>query len=45
MNISAEALSDYLECVNICKGNSPKKKTDLIAIIVYGCITENLNKK
>ena len=44
MNVSAQALRDYLECANICKGNSPKKKTDLIEMIVYGCITEKLNK-
>ena len=45
MNVSAQALTDYLECANIYKGNSPKKKTDLIEMIVYGCITEKLNKK
>ena len=45
MNISAQALTDYLECANIYKGNSPKKKTDLIEVIVYGCITEKLNEK
>ena len=37
MNISAQALRDYLECANIYKGTSPKKKTDLIEMIVYGC--------
>ena len=45
MNISAQALRDYLECANNYKDNSPKKKTDLIEMIVYGCIAENLNKK
>ena len=45
MNISAQALRDHLECANIYKENSPKKKTDLIEMIVYGCITEKLNKK
>ena len=45
MNISAQALTDYLECANIYKGNSPKEKTDLIEMIGYGCITEELNKK
>ena len=44
-NVSSQALRDYLECANIYKGNSPKKKTDLIEMIVYGCITEKLNKK
>ena len=45
MNVSVQSLRDYLECVNIYKGNSPKKKTDLIEMIVFGCITEKLNKK
>ena len=44
INISARALRDYLECANIYKGTSPKKKTDLIEMIVYRCITEKLNK-
>ena len=45
----------FNECVNkrikrlsrmcsICKGTSPKKKTDLIEMIVYECMTETLNK-
>ena len=45
MNISSQELRDYLEFANIYKRNSPKKKTDLIEMIVYGCITEKLNKK
>ena len=45
MSVSAQALRDYLECANIYKGDSPKKKTDLIEMIVYGCITEKLNEK
>ena len=45
MNVSAQALSDYLERVNIYKGTSPKKKTDLIEMNIYGCITEKLNKR
>ena len=44
MKISAQGLRYYLECANIYKGNSPKRKTDLIEMIVYGCITEKLNK-
>ena len=44
-NVCSQALRDYLECAIIYKGNSPKKKTDLIEMIVYGCITEKLNKK
>ena len=43
--VSAQALRDYLECTNIFKETSPKKKTDLAEMIVYGCITEKLNKK
>ena len=43
----------FNECVNkilfrMCifyKGRSPKKKTDLIEMIVYGCMTEILNEK
>ena len=44
MNISAQALRDYLKCANIYKGNSSKQKTDLIEMNVYWCITEKLNK-
>ena len=39
MHVSGKALRDYLECANIYKGTSPKKKTDLIEMIIYGCIT------
>ena len=35
---------DYLECANIYKGNSIKKKTNLIEMIIHGCITEKWNK-
>ena len=45
MNISTESLRDYLKCANIYKGNTSKKKTDLIEMIVYGCITDKLNKE
>ena len=45
MNISTQALKDYLKSANICKGNVSKKKTDLLEIIVYGCINDKLNKK
>ena len=44
MNISAQALRDYLKCANIYKGNSSKQKNDLIEMNVYWCITEKLNK-
>ena len=45
MNVSTKALKDYLECASIYKGAAPKKKTDLIEMIVYGCMTRTLNKK
>ena len=45
MNVSTKGLKDYLECASIYKGTSPKKKTDLIEMIVYGCMTGTLNKK
>ena len=45
MNILSKGLKDYLSCVSIYNGTSPKKKTDLIEIIVYGCMTGTLNKK
>ena len=44
MNMSSKALWGYLELANIYKGNSPKKKTNLIEMIVYGCITDELYK-
>ena len=45
MNVSTKGLKDYLECASIYKGTSPKKKTELIEMIVYGCMTGTLNKK
>ena len=45
MNVSKKGLRDYLECASIYKGTSPKKKTDLIEMIVYGCMTGTKNKK
>ena len=44
MNVSTQALRDYLECAKIYEGNSTKKKTGVIEMIIYGCITEKLNK-
>ena len=44
MNVSAKGLKDYLECASINKGTSPKKKTYLIEMIVYGCTTEALKR-
>ena len=40
MNISTPALRDYLKLANIYRGNSSKKKTNLVEIIVYGHITK-----
>ena len=45
MNVSTKALKDYLECASIYKGTSPKKKTDLIEMIVYRSMSGTLNKK
>ena len=44
MNVSSKGLKIYLECASIYKGASPKKKTDLIEMIVYECVTGTLNK-
>ena len=44
MKISSESLRYYLECRKIYKGISSKKKTDLEEMIVYGCITDKINK-
>ena len=44
MNISTNALSDYLECAKIYKGASLKKNTNLVEMIVYGHITNKINK-
>ena len=44
MNVSTKGLKD-LECASSYRGTSPKKKTDLIEMIVYGCMTGTLNKK
>ena len=45
MNVSIKGLKDYLECAPIYKGTSPKNKTDLIEMIVYGRMSGTLNKK
>ena len=45
MNISTQSLKDYLKSATIQKGNASKKKTDLIEMSVYGCITHKLNKE
>ena len=45
MDSSTVALRNYLKLANIYRANSSKKKTELIEMIVYGCITDKLNKK
>ena len=40
----AQSLKSYSECANIYKGTSPKKKINLVEMIIYGCITDKLNK-
>ena len=45
MNMSSQSLRSYLRLANIYDGNSNKKETDLIEMIVYGCITNKLNKE
>ena len=44
-NVSWKALRDCLECANIYKGNSSKKRTELVEMIVYGCINGKLSEK
>ena len=39
MDVSTKGLKDYLECASIYKGTSPKKKTNFIEMIAYGCLT------
>ena len=45
MNFSSKGLKDYLIYASIYNGTSPKKKNNLIEMIVYGRMTETLNKK
>ena len=45
MYLSTVALRNYLKLANIYGTNSSKKKTELVEMIVYGCITNKLNKK
>ena len=39
-----ESLRYYLECGKIYKSISSKKKTDLVEMVVYGCVTDKINK-
>ena len=45
MNMPSQSLRSYLRLANIYDGNSNKKETDLIEMIVQGCITNKLNKE
>ena len=45
MNVSALALRDYLKLADAYKRNGTKNKTKLIEMIVYGCITNKLNRE
>ena len=45
MSINNEALMDYLTLAGIYDGNSNKKKSDLIEMIVYGYMNGKLSKK
>ena len=44
MNMSNEALTEYLELANVYKSNSSKKKTDLVEMIVYGHMNDKISK-
>ena len=44
MNMSNEALMEYLELANVYKSNSSKKKTDLVEMIVYGHMNDKISK-
>ena len=44
MNVLTSALRKYLKLANIYKGESTKKKTEFIEIIIYGCITNSTNE-
>ena len=45
MNMSSQAWRFYLKYANIYDGNSNKKKADLVEMIVYGCITNQIGKE
>ena len=45
MDVSSQSLRAYLKLANIYDNNCNKKKTDLIEMILYGCITNKLSKK
>ena len=45
MNMSSQALRFYLKHANIYDVNSNKKKADLLEMIVYGRITNQISKE
>ena len=45
MNRSSQSLRAYLKLASIYDGNSNKKETDFVEMVVYGCITNKLNKE
>ena len=45
MQVLNQGLRDYLKLANIYKGDPIKRKTDLIEMITYGCLTNELNKE
>ena len=45
LNMSTQSLRSYLRLANIYDGNWNKKKTDLVEMIVYGCITNKLSNE
>ena len=45
MNISSQSLRAYLKLANIYDGNSNKEKTDLVEMIVYGCMINKISKE
>ena len=40
--VSSQSLRSYLRLANFCDGNSNKKKSDLIEMIIYGCMNGKL---
>ena len=43
--VSSQSLRNYLRLANIYDGNANKKKSDLIEMIIYGCINGKLKNK
>ena len=43
--VSSQSLRSYLRLANIYDGASNKRKSDLIEMIIYGCMNGNLRNK